>query len=155
MSADFFPGGGGSPNVGVDYECLHSRRTIVRRSSFMWWLMATTSTKRSTMICSHSPDVLAGSEFDAVMHLQAALKFPHIKQEDPLFHLRDLGVQTLPPREVGWLQDEIGGQFRDGRTFQDLIDDLKEGRVNALEHPRMEINVFDVLSMPTSRTIPR
>ena len=35
------------------------------------------------MICSHSPDVSAGSEFDAVMHLQAALKFPHIKQKDP------------------------------------------------------------------------
>ena len=50
------------------------------------------------MICSHSPDVSAGSEFDAVMHLQAALKFPHIKQEDPLFHLRDSGVKTLPRR---------------------------------------------------------
>ena len=47
-----------------------------------------------------------------------------MKQVDPLFRLRDLGVQTLPPREVGWLQDEIGGQFRDGRTFQDLIDIL-------------------------------
>ena len=31
-----------------------------------------------------------------------------IKQMDPLFPLRDLGVQTLPPREVDWLQDISG-----------------------------------------------
>merc|ERR1719198_1159155 len=53
-------------------------------------------------------------------------------------------IEMLEVDSISFTHDSIAPRFRDGRALEDLVEDLKAGRVDAGQHPNLVLDVVRV-----------